>query len=1057
MDPDHGKKKKGVEKFCPELNSSNKGREIDSKEYFISLFENMEEGVVFHKLIYNAQGKAVDYIILDANHAFVKHTGVDISTAIGSLASKLYGSKIPPYIDIYENVVTSGIPQSFETYYPPLRRHFRISAVFLRPGYFGTIFTDITHKVENEEKIILRDKQFELIASNITDVIWMLNLNKGKFTYVSPSITKNLGYSVEEAIELTLRDFIYPEDYNTAIGNIAESIKMVEKGNDTDVRNYQIRQLHKDGSLVWSEISTRLHMNHLGEIEIFGISRNISESVNAQEELKAKEKQLRMILENMQEAYIQADNNGRITFANPALSKLFGYTETELSNMSAVDLYINAESRELLHKELRERGKVSGWVTKAKRKDGSTFWISMNAGYIKNDIGEILGSEGALRDITEWMEREKELKLAREKAEESDFRLRLATDSGKLGIWDWDIIKDKQIWNDIMCRMYQADQKELDSRSDTWSSRLHPEDREKALNTLNKTIEEGPEYSSEFRIMRPDGSVRYIRSSGVVLKNSENAPYRMIGINQDITDAVITEKELRRNQDELSRARTYLQSILDSTDDLIWSVDSENFGVISFNKSFYNFFSGVVGVDVKPGMTPYEILPADNIGDKWIYYYNKAKEIGPFTDSYAMETTNMFLLLTFNLLENENGVYGISVFAKDITNIKMAEREMIIAKERAEESDRLKSAFLMNMSHEIRTPMNGILGFIGLLNEKGLSEEERTTYLGIVSKSGERLLETINDIIEISKIETGDIKLRLEPVNIYELMLYYYDFFSLQTKTKGLELKYKFQNLGQDFVIITDKQKIDGIMINLLKNAVKFTTDGYIEFGFGYKDKVLELFVRDTGKGIASDKKEMIFQRFVQAENDHNRGYEGSGLGLSIVDAYVEALNGQITVETELGAGSTFKVFLPCEYCEGDYQQNFSFITNNESIKKVKSKTILIAEDDEISFEYLEAILSNDFNIIRSVCGEETVNMFLAVPGIDLILMDIKLPGEYDGLEATRRIRRINREIPILAQTAFAMDFYKTIAMDAGCNDYLYKPINRISLISLVNKYIKES
>ena len=413
-------------------------------------------------------------------------------------------------------------------------------------------------------------------------------------------------------------------------------------------------------------------------------------------------------------------------------------------------------------------------------------------------------------------------------------------------------------------------------------------------------------------------------------------------------------------------------------------------------------------------------------------------------------------------LDPDGTVIGYVGTITDITGIKEYEEKLSKAKEKAEESDRLKSAFLMNMSHEIRTPMNGILGFLDLLQNPDLDKKQADTYIDIVNQSGQRLLETINAIIELSKIEAGEAEVRPEVLNLEELMQYHLDFFLPQALERGISLKIDKQLTGRQALIYSDRNKLDSILTNLIRNAIKFTDRGGITFGNVLRDNRLVFHVVDTGKGIPPDRLQAIFERFIHADMDITREHEGSGLGLAIVKAYVEALKGEIKVDSAIGLGSTFTLSIPYSNAAGPEikkkeagSTKAGDATQAAGGSPLRGRTILVAEDDEYSYVYLETILAREgANLIRCINGEETVNTLKEQPGIDLVLMDIKMPV-MDGLEATRLIREFNPHIPIIAQTAFAIAGDQKRALDAGCNDYISKPIRKDDLDALIKKHLK--
>lgn len=387
----------------------------------------------------------------------------------------------------------------------------------------------------------------------------------------------------------------------------------------------------------------------------------------------------------------------------------------------------------------------------------------------------------------------------------------------------------------------------------------------------------------------------------------------------------------------------------------------------------------------------------------------------------------------------------------DITQLELMKRELQTSKEKAETSDKQKSAFLANMSHEIRTPLNAIVGFSRIIAESE-DADERKAYYEIVDANNERLLQLINEILDLSKIESGIVEFFSGPVKLHKLCKEIHDAHIFRTP-KGVELIYEPSD--ETLVIDSDKNRIFQVISNLIGNAFKFTREGSISYGYRREGERIVFYVTDTGTGIAADKVGKVFERFMKLNNTA----QGTGLGLSICKTIIERLGGEISVTSELGKGSTFSFWLPAKEVE-DPEDICSELcadaasANPENANAGAAKpTLLIAEDTDSNYELLYAILGKMYNLVRARDGMEAVTLFDEIKP-DLILMDIKMPN-LNGLEATKIIRELSPEVPIIIQSAFAYEYDRNAAQDAGCNEFITKPIAQDKLKWVVKKLLK--
>ena len=407
------------------------------------------------------------------------------------------------------------------------------------------------------------------------------------------------------------------------------------------------------------------------------------------------------------------------------------------------------------------------------------------------------------------------------------------------------------------------------------------------------------------------------------------------------------------------------------------------------------------------------------------------------------------------IIDHEKGV--VQGIARDISQSKKIEQKLIKAKEKAEEADRLKSAFLANMSHEIRTPMNAIIGFVDLLNKPDLSAEKRKEFLDIINNNCDILLKLIDDIIDIAKIEANQISIEIAECNLdilfLELFTYYEDSKTRKRK-EHIELRLKKPEGVHENTILTEPVRLRQVLSNLISNALKFTDSGFIELGYTLKNsKILQFYVKDTGIGIQKELQDLIFDRFRQADDSSTKKISGAGLGLALSKGLVKLLGGEIWVESTPGKGSTFYFTLP-------YMPSSETVTDTPDKFETKEKydwndkVILIVEDEDTNYKFIEeALQETDAQLIHAKNGKQAIELCKANKNINIVLMDIQLP-ELDGYTATQQIKQFRKELPVIAQTAYALTDEKDKCLKAGCIDYLAKPYIASKLLAMISKYI---
>lgn len=514
--------------------------------------------------------------------------------------------------------------------------------------------------------------------------------------------------------------------------------------------------------------------------------------------------------------------------------------------------------------------------------------------------------------------------------------------------------------------------------------------------------------------------------------------------------------ELKQAQEELKQSEERYRAVADSAVDSIITADKAG-NIIGWNQGATSTFGYT---DKEIIGQPLTILIPDKYKDLHMDGFNRVQQgglphvIGKTVEFQGQRKNGKIFPIEVSMAQwqtsSDRFFTGI---IRDITVRKLAEEELLWAKEKAVESDRLKSAFLANLSHEIRTPMNAILGFSELLNDPDMEDENKEIFLSRINQATHQLLHIITDIVDISKIEAGQETTHPEVFNLNELLEEIKNLFEPLASLKNLKISLH-KNIPADLQNVrSDPKKLRQILNNIIGNALKFTEKGAVEIKVEINEPQLIFSVTDTGIGIDPSLHEVIFDRFRQAELGNSRKYGGTGIGLSLAKSYVELLGGTIRIDSSPGKGSTFTFEIP-------YHPVFSHTEVNDRKRTDfdadywKGKTILLAEDEEVNLLFIQAVLkATGINIVTAMSGLEAIEQCEKNEDISLVLMDIKMPV-MDGLTATRIIKSHRQNLPIIATTAYALSTDREKCLEAGCIDYLSKPIKKDMLIDMMNKYL---
>ncbi len=928
------------------------------------------------------------------------------------------------------------------------------------------VFRDQTKERAYSRKIHESEEKYRTVFQTSPDAVSISRMD-GLYEDINDSFTRITGFTQEEVIgKHTYEINIWA--HNKDRKKFVKELK--EKG---FVSNLESQFRCKDGRLLTALLSAGL-ININNVPSILSTTRDISERKKAETQVN----KLSAAVKQSPSIIVITDLEGKMEYVNPKFSTLIGYSVDEAMGQVA-PIMKHGELTNAFYKELWNTitaGKVWFGEFQHRKKNGELFWESASVSPLFNKEGEIINYIKVAKDITEQ-------KLTEVALQESESSYRELFNKVTDAIYIQDRNGRFLDVNQGAVDMYGYPKAFFIGKTPEIISAPGKNDI-KAIGKAIRKAYNGKNQQFEFWGVRKNGEVfpKEVR----LTKGTYLGQEVIIALSIDITERKRAEviQEVLYNISNAAVTSSHLEEVIEIIRlELGRLMDTTNFYI-----AFYDEKTGILSSSTeKDEKDTFDSWPSEKSLTGYVIKHQQSLLVRE-TDKLKLRQAGEIetvgtpskvwlgvpLWLNKNVIGavvvqsydnpdayNENDKSLLEFISNQIsTSIhrKKAEQDLLTAMENAKESDRLKSAFLANMSHEIRTPMNGILGFTSLLKEPALSGEEQQEYIRIIEKSGVRMLNIINNIIDISKIEAGLMEVELSETNINEQIEYIYHFFKSEVEAKGMQLLFKTSLPVKAAIVKTDREKVYGILTNLVKNAIKYTKQGSIAFGYEMETveetgnaPVLRFYVKDTGIGIPKERQKAIFERFIQADIEDKMAYQGAGLGLAISKAYVEMLGGKLWVESTEGEGSTFYFTLPYA-AEPEHHFNEAALESKpaQHLKKLK---ILIVEDDKTSEQLITIALKNySKEFLNAKTGKEAVETCRNNPDIDLILMDIQLP-EMNGYEATEMIRQFNKKVVIIAETAFALTGDREKALEAGCNDYISKPIDKNELLGLIGKW----
>lgn len=984
---------------------------------------------------FDKEGRFIDYHAEDTSMLYVPPE---------KFLGKKYSEILPPDIaNLFEKTIeviktTNEIGKfEYKLLLPNGKEHFFEARVNFYQDEFITIIRDITEQKKAEFALKDSEERFRKIFEDSSFGIVLVDKNY-RYIKVNSEFCKITGFSENELLLKPCIEITHPEYIEDNI----DSLNKLLSG-EINVCKKEKRYIRKDGVEHWCELTASVVRDDKGEFNYFLIMvEDINARKIAEEKIKESEEHFRNIVRNAEAGYFRINRDGLFEEVNNSWLHMHKYeSDKEIIGKHFVSTQVDMDldkANEIVKDLLKGKPIETGEFSR-KCKDGSVGYHTFSISPVIEN-GEVTGIEGFLIDTTE-----KKKTLEALQASQERYKTLIETMNEGVILADNDDVI--QLINRRCCDIFGYEPEELIGR--IGYEYIVVEEDKKIIKDKNKLRLESIADSYEVRAFRKTGEKIWININGAPVKDNNGVVIGSVGIITDITERKLAEEELKK----LSRAveQSPVSIVITDTNGDIEYVNPKFVSLTGYLPE------EVIGKNpriLKSGETPqteYEKLwNTITSGNDWVGEFHNKKKNGDLYWESAL----------ISPIKSPDGkITHFLAIKEDITEKKQKEIELINAKEKAEESERLKSSFLANMSHELRTPMVGILGFAEILKD-AVDNEELKDYSDNILKSGKRLLETLNLILDLSRIEAGKLEIKKGETDLVQLSKEVYINYVPEAEKKYLIIK--FDSNYEHIISKVDERMLYESINNLVNNAIKFTKAGEIKIEVTADNNENKAYIKisDTGIGIPKESQKTIFEEFRQASEGYSRSFEGTGLGLTITKNFIEKNGGKITLDSEVGLGSVFTIELPLlkTYNESKKVEKIEVKEEKPTLEERKDIHLLCVDDDSFTREYLDYVLRDIYNISFAKDGYEAIEMTKAQK-FSMILMDINLGKGIDGIETAKKIHKLPgcENIPIIAITAFAMKGDREEFLNSGMKNYISKPFKSNDLIEIIEEVLNKN